>query len=113
VNLVSTCFATAYVLVCAGSVLLRVTRPHQKRLYKAPGGVAPGVIAAGFAVLILVESLYQPYVTAKGAFPLEWIALLIWVTLGMLFWVIARKWRETVTEPERRELLFGSRTISN
>lgn len=108
VNVTSTCIAAAYVLVCVGAARLRITRPLQKRPYRAPGGIVMAGIAAVFALLIVLESLYQPYIAAKGAFPLEWISLLVWAALGLLFWAIARKRRQTVNEQERRELLLGA-----
>ena len=56
---------------------------------------------------MLVLSLYQPYSSAKGGFPIEWGFILLWSILGILFWNFARKVRSEISEPERRALILG------
>lgn len=85
---------------------MRKKRPEQHRPYRIPGGIFIPVIGVVASFFMFLLTLYQPYVNAKGSFPLEWVFLLVWATLGILFWFIARKIRAQVSEPERRRLIF-------
>ena len=108
VNLASACFALGYLLICLGVIKLRRTQPEQPRPYRVPGGVVTAALAVAGALFMLFLSLYQPYVDAKGRFPLEWSCLLAWGVLGAIFWVVAKKIRGGVTEQQRRKLIIES-----
>ena len=66
------------------------------------------VLAVAGALFMLFLSLYQPYVDAKGSFPLEWTFLLGWGVLGAIFWVVAKRIRGDITEQQRRKLIIES-----
>ena len=71
---------------------------------QANSGLGKSIKARHFFVL----ALYQPYLDAGRRFPMEWIILSFLGVLGVLFWVVARKHRNKVTEEERRRLMLGS-----
>lgn len=108
VNLASTCFAFGYLLICVGVIRLRKERREYPATYNVPGGIATAVLAIAGSLLMLVLSLYQPYVDAKGALPLEWICLIGWGILGAIFWFVAKKIRGEMTEQQRRSLIMES-----
>ncbi len=106
INVAGTCLAFAFFLTCLGVIKMRRTRPNQPRPYRVPGGTATACVAAAGALFMVCFSLYQPYLNARGTFPLEWILLLGWAIVGALFWALAHKIRDTVSESERRELIL-------
>jgi amino acid transporter len=108
VNLASACFALGYLLICLGVLKLRRERPEHERPYRVPGGVVTAGLALAGSVFMLFLSLYQPYVDAKGSFPLEWACFIAWGVLGALFWLVAKKIRGDITEQQRRRLIIES-----
>ena len=57
---------------------------------------------------MLLLSLYEPYAAAGGGVPLEWMLLVGWALLGSGFWVLARRFRGSISEEHRRQLILGS-----
>ena len=108
VNLASACFALGYLLICLGLLKLRRTQPEHARPYRVPGGIVTAAFAVAGSVFMLFLSLYQPYVDAKGRFPLEWTCLIGWSVLGAIFWLVAKRIRGGVTEQQRRKLIMES-----
>lgn len=108
VNVAGGCFAFAFSFTCLGLVKLRRTKPDLPRPYRAPGGTAIPILGFLFSIFMVILTLYQPYASSKGSFPMEWIIIVVWASLGFLFWVAARKIRVQVSEKERRKLIFGS-----
>jgi basic amino acid/polyamine antiporter, APA family len=106
-NVGSSCFAFAYLLTSLGMLRLRLSCPIQDRPYRAPGGITTPVIASVGSFVMLSMSLYQPYTTSKGAIPLEWKLLFVWLALGAMFWIGARRIRGQVGETERRKIILG------
>jgi basic amino acid/polyamine antiporter, APA family len=96
VNLASACFALGYLLICIGVLKLRTKLK------------VTAVLAVAGSLFMLFLSLYQPYVDAKGRFPLEWTCLFGWGVLGAIFWVVAKRVRSGVTEQQRRKLILES-----
>ncbi len=113
VNVAGTCLAFAFLLSCLSVIKLRRTRPDLPRPYRVPGGTATAAVAAAGSLFMICFSLYQPYVNARGTFPLEWILFLGWAVLGALFWALAHKIRRAVSESERRGLILGSTTVAD
>jgi len=107
VNVGSIAMAVAFATTCLGVVKLRRTRPELPRPYRVPGGIATALVGAASAAFMLVFALYQPYADADGRIPVEWIVLLGWSVLGVIFWVMARGVRATVSETDRRRLIVG------
>jgi amino acid transporter len=107
VNLSSTCLAFGFLVTCIGVVRLRGRWPGVHRPYAVPGGVVTGWIGAGGSAFSLALSLYVPYRDAKGAVPLEWIVLAVWLVLGAIFWAASGARRATMSEAERRRIIVG------
>ncbi|MEK6320867.1 MAG: APC family permease [Acidobacteriota bacterium] len=107
VNATSACFAFSYLIVCLCVIKMRRTHPERPRPYRVPGGLVTATAAALAALFIVVLSLYQPYAGANGQIPLEWIILAIMIVLGAVFWALAGKVRNAISEKERRSLIIG------
>ncbi|MGB7294891.1 MAG: APC family permease [Candidatus Aminicenantales bacterium] len=108
VNVAGGCFAFAFTFTCLGVLKLRRTKPELRRPYRAPGGMVVPVIGFLVSIFMVIMTLYQPYASSKGSIPMEWIIIIVWAALGILFWVSARKIRIQVSERERRKLILGS-----
>ncbi len=106
VNSGSASLGFVFLLTCVGVLRLRKVQPQRVRPYRVPG---LWMVFAGIAgsVFMLAISVYQPYVSARGRFPLEWTFFLLWTALGLLCWRAGRKIRTRVTEVERRRLILG------
>jgi len=107
-NVAAATIAIAYGATCVVMIKLRRTRPEQHRPYRVRGGKLVGVLGFISCIFLVFLALYQPYVDAEGAFPLEWVILIIWSLLGILFWIFARKIRSRVSEEERYRLLLAA-----
>jgi amino acid transporter len=107
VNVAGSCYAFAYFFTSLSVIKLRRDRPQALRPYRVPGGKAVAVMGVVFSVAIFFLTVYEPYRNSRGAFPLEWIFILVWAALGFLFWTAARKIRLQVSEEERRRLILG------
>ena len=103
VELNAVCISVAYLLTCLGVIRLRRSRPDVERPFRVPGGVWTMKLAALSCIFVLGASFYKLYESTGG----EWMYLLGWLVLGLLFWVATRKIRHTVTEEERRKLILG------
>lgn len=108
VNVGSFCMALAYLSSCLGVLKMRRLHPDIPRPYRVPGGKIIPVLGAFVSSAMLFYSLYLPYASAQGAFPLEWAIILVWSGLGVLFWIFARKMRQKINERERRQLIMGA-----
>ena len=106
-NVVASIEALAFLLISVGVIKLRRTQPDRPRPFRVPGGVVTASLAALGSALALVLALYEPYVRAGRVVPLEWILFLGWGALGACLWFYASKVRNSVTEPERRQLILG------
>jgi hypothetical protein len=71
-----------------------------------PGGRTLPYIGAGLSLAMLFLSLYEPYKNAGGTVPDEWIVLAVWAVLGRVFWGMAARLRDKVSEEDRRWLLL-------
>jgi len=107
VNVAGGGYALAFIFTCLGVAKLRRTKPELARPYRAPGGIALPIVGFFFSILMVFLTIYQPYASSPGRFPMEWAFIIIWTLLGIVFWVLARKIRFQVSEKDRRELIFG------
>jgi amino acid transporter len=106
-NVAGTLTAFAYGSTCVVLIILRKRRPDEHRPYRVPGGIGTAVFSILSCLLMLFLGLYQPYVDAKGAFPREWAIMLLWLILGVLFWIFAKRYRSQISEAERYRLIQG------
>ena len=107
-NVAAATIAVAYGSTCLVMIKLRRSRPDAHRPYRVRGGSVVGIMGFVGCIFLVFLALYQPWVDAKGAFPLEWTILIIWSILGILFWFFARKIRSRVSEEERYKLLLAA-----
>jgi amino acid transporter len=103
----SGCMAIAWAICCFGVVKLRRSRPDQPRPYRAPGGIITAGVGLISSLFMLFLVCYQPIAGSQRLFPVEWIIIIVWVALGILFWILAHKIRAKVSEAERRTLILG------
>ncbi len=111
VNSSSACLAFAYVVTCYGVLRLRVTRPDAPRPFLVPGGKTTIWIAIASALFSLGLSIYQPWVDAKGALPLEWVMLVGWLVVGAVAWLWTGRLRRALPLAERRRAILGERDV--
>lgn len=104
VDVGSLCIAAAFLGVSFSFVKLRKKFPHQHRPYKTPGGIAMGYISITGSILVLL-AITLPGSPAALKWPLEWLILLTLSLLGVVFWVLSKKKRDT-TAPQERDYLI-------
>ncbi len=107
VNAGATNLSWVFLMVCLGLIRLRKDRPDHPRPFKLPAGPLIGYLAAASSLVVLVLSAYMPFQSAGGGFPVEWILILTWATLGVLFWLVSSKTRKGISEEERRERILN------
>ena len=112
VNVAGGCFAFAFIFSCLGVAKLRRSKPDLPRPYRAPGGIFIPIIGFVFSIFMVFLTLYQPFTSSKGSIPMEWFLIIIWASMGILFWILARKIRVEISEQERRKLILGSLATS-
>ncbi len=74
-ELVSIGTLLAFVIVCAGVLILRYSDPHAPRVFKAPGGAATPILGM-LACLYLMSGLPRD----------TWIRLFVWLALGLVLY---------------------------
>ncbi|MBF0517091.1 MAG: amino acid permease, partial [Nitrospirae bacterium] len=84
-ELVSIGTLLAFLIVCAGVLIIRYTQPQRHRAFRAPGGIAVPIGGILFC-------LYLMY-----GLPLDtWIRLIVWLVIGLIIYFtysIKRTWR--------------------
>ena len=75
----------AFILVCAGVMILRVTDPDRQRPFRAPWVwlTAPSGIISCFLLMV-----YLPKVT--------WVRFFVWLFIGLAFYLAMVVWRENL-----------------
>lgn len=94
----------AFVLVAAAVPLLRKRHPELKGLFEVPFGPYLIPIAAAFASAGLIYFLKEGNPVVWGFFPLVWLAFLIWLVLGLAFYVAYGRRKSTVALQEAEGL---------
>ena len=94
VSIAGTGFGIAFLSTSLVAFLLRRSRPDLERPYRIPGGTLVPLLSVLGSVFVLFLALYQPWLDAKGAFPIEWKVFLGWSALGILFWFFGRRVRQ-------------------
>jgi len=111
VNVGASCFGLVFFLTCLGVVTMRRRSPGHDRPYRVPGGTVTASVAAFVSLLVFCVSIYAPYASASHSIPLEWILFAGWGLLGIVFWTVARRTRNGVSEMERRRYILGDATL--
>ena len=73
----------AYALVALSFLVLRVREPDMERPYRVRNGKLVGYIA--LLLSIGIASLYLPWSPAALIWPQEWLIVIAWCVLGLLF----------------------------
>lgn len=105
VDVGSFCIAAAFLGVSFSFIKLRKSFPHQHRPYLTPGGKITGYISISGSTIILL-AITLPGSPAALVWPLEWMILLSLSVLGIVFWMISKKSRDTTTKGERDYLIL-------
>jgi amino acid transporter len=107
VNAASASLAAVFFISCIGVIRLRRTRAYVERPYRVPGKKLIPIVAALASLAMVFFALYEPYLSAKGRFPVEWSFFLFWSILGLVFWKTAARVRRVLSEDERRQRILG------
>jgi amino acid transporter len=107
INIGSSCFAAAYVVVCVGAIRLRSSHPALARPFRVPGGVPTMMLGALASLFLLGLSLQGPWSDAGGKAPVEWGIIVAWALLGVVAWVAGRQRRDSVSPRSRLTLIYG------
>ena len=75
----------AWVMVAVSFVILRRREPAMERPFRAPGGQVTGVIAVVLGVGLGV--LFLPGLPAALVWPYEWVVIVLWWLVGVVFLV--------------------------
>lgn len=73
----------SYIMVAVSFVVLRRREPEMDRPFRAPGGRATGVLAAVLALGL--GAMFLPGMPAALVWPYEWLILVAWWVLGLVF----------------------------
>ncbi len=104
VNTGGLALAAVFVLTCVGVFRLRESQPDRPRPYPASSLLI--TLGAVGSLVMLLLSFLQPYWDESQRWPLEWTFLLVWGSLGVLFWFMAARIGNGISESERRTLML-------
>jgi len=84
INMATICIAM--ILVLALVVLLKLRRQQPKSPgYAVPGGITTILVCLSGAVLMAGFAFFGPLLQTSGHVPLEWMLMVAWGTLGLIF----------------------------
>ena len=96
-----------FLVVVLGVLRLRKTRPDHPRPYTVPGGRGFLYLSAVVALGLLGASIWEPFHGAGGRIPAEWIVLVVWAALGLVFYRAAAPLRREVSDRRLRWLILS------
>ena len=96
-----------FLVVVLGVLRLRKRRPDHPRPYTVPGGRGFLYLSAVVALGLLGASIWEPFHGAGGRIPAEWIVLVVWAALGLVFYRAAAPLRREVSEGRLRWLILS------
>lgn len=101
------CMSLVFLIVSVGIIRLRATEPDRPRPYRLHGGMPIPILAGIIAAGMLYLAIYEPYRQApERGIPTEWWLLVVWLTLGIVFWFWSRLRQPQIAESERRRLIL-------
>ncbi|MCX5786162.1 MAG: amino acid permease [Elusimicrobia bacterium] len=65
----------AFVLVCAGVIILRIKDPHRVRPFRAPGGLVTPILGIGFCLFLML-----------GLDKITWLRFFVWLIIGLIIY---------------------------
>jgi len=84
INMASISLAFSYALCCWAALRLRRLRPDTPRPFRTPLGIHAMRFAIASAVIMALVAFFEPLTRTHGL-PTEWLLLIVWSTLGILF----------------------------
>lgn len=80
----------AWLMVALSFIILRKKRPEMKRPFRVRGGTLIGWLALFMSIGVAI--LYMPGMPSALVWPYEWIIILVWSILGLVFykWSMAK-----------------------
>ena len=107
VNVGSAAACLAYLFTSLGVVQLRRTEPDRARPYRIPAGVVVPLLAAAGSVFLMVSSVRQQWLDAKGGLPIEWVVMVVWAAVGVGMYRAAAPARAGLSEEAQRRIVMG------
>lgn len=98
-------FMLSWTLTAWSLVLLRKNHPEMERPYKIPGGMAMGLFAAILMTVVLVCAFIpvSPFYVTDMAVKM----FIIWMVIGIVFYLVSGGQRKGLSEAELEEGVFG------
>lgn len=107
VNVGSLCIVIAFFGVSFSFLSLRKKFPDLHRPFYAPWGRFLGFLSVAGTLVMLGAMLY-PGSPAALAWPLEWGIFAVFTLLGLIFWKISSKSRNSISKKERDYLILDN-----
>ncbi len=107
VNVGSAAACLAYLFTSLAVWKLRQTEPERPRPYRIPAGRLVSILAAIGSVFLMVSSVRQQWLDAKGGLPLEWLVMAAWAALGVAMFRAAAPARAGLSEGAERRTIMG------
>ncbi len=100
-------FMLSWCLTAWSLVLLRKNHPEMERPYKIPGGMATGLFAAILMTVVLVCAFIpvSPFYVGDMAVKM----FIIWMAIGVIFFLVSGGQRKGLSEAELEEGVFGKK----
>ncbi|MGE3617527.1 MAG: APC family permease [Gemmatimonadales bacterium] len=112
VNVGSAAACLGYLVAALAVIRLRQIAPDRHRGYRVPGGVVTAWVAALGGAFLLVSSLRQHWLDAKGGIPLEWIVIAVWAALGAVLYRQSAPARAELGPERLRKLMLEGEAAS-
>jgi APA family basic amino acid/polyamine antiporter len=94
----------AFILVALSVPVLRKKHPELTGSFTLPGGPYVVPILSAVTAFILIIYLYKGNPLVWGFFPLVWLAFLVWLTVGLIFYFSYGRHKSTVALQEEERL---------
>lgn len=107
-NLVGLSYATGYLLVAISLFRLRRTNPSRERPSRVPCHPYLTGAAVAIAAAFVIVAAYNIWHNSRFVVPSEFIALAVWLLIGLAVWRLAAPARSD-TEPSERQALIRER----
>lgn len=97
----------SYLMVSVAFLILRKKEPDLERPFKIKYGIPVGILVLFISIGFLL--LYTPIGQVSLTWPHEWMLILIWALLGVVFYLWNRASYGNVSAEERELLIFGEK----
>ena len=101
----ATAFMLSWTLTAWSLVMLRVKHPEMERPYKIPGGLGMGLFAAIVMTIVFVGAFIKVSPFFVGVLSIK--MFVIWVVIGIVFYLVSGGQRRGLSEAELEAGVFG------